>query len=279
MADMARLLLIYHYGGIYMDTDFYCHRPFSHLIDNVIQTMHSIPSFHEYLTNNLSKDLLVVSLEPKVHANLFRHKERVLIQDFFLATPKHPFFKWLLDDRNNKSQMIDYSYVKGPFSYAIEKDVDLYRQVMVTGNKNKAADPKGSARYRRSRRRLIDSMDVLPLLANATDQTVNQTMTADVKSLEATTARAKLSMATASSAVTVSQMTNSVESRKHSTTLFSKESYSFTPSSGIILELREDVLHPLIDATNSRLYEVCEKDVDNPMNQDSCRIVSPLASI
>jgi len=29
MADMARVLLSYHYGGIYMDLDFYCHRPFS----------------------------------------------------------------------------------------------------------------------------------------------------------------------------------------------------------------------------------------------------------
>ena len=26
MADMARVLMIYHYGGIYMDLDFYCHR-------------------------------------------------------------------------------------------------------------------------------------------------------------------------------------------------------------------------------------------------------------
>ena len=28
MADMARVLIVYHYGGIYMDLDFYCHRPF-----------------------------------------------------------------------------------------------------------------------------------------------------------------------------------------------------------------------------------------------------------
>ena len=26
MADMARVLVIYHYGGIYMDLDFYCYR-------------------------------------------------------------------------------------------------------------------------------------------------------------------------------------------------------------------------------------------------------------
>jgi mannosyltransferase OCH1-like enzyme len=28
MADMARVLVIYHYGGIYMDLDFYCYRCF-----------------------------------------------------------------------------------------------------------------------------------------------------------------------------------------------------------------------------------------------------------
>lgn len=26
MADMARVLVIYHFGGIYMDLDFYCYR-------------------------------------------------------------------------------------------------------------------------------------------------------------------------------------------------------------------------------------------------------------
>ena len=44
-------------------------------------------------------NLLVVSLEPRIHANVFRDKDRVVIQDFFMATPKHPFFKWFLDDR------------------------------------------------------------------------------------------------------------------------------------------------------------------------------------
>lgn len=26
MADMARVIVIYHFGGIYMDLDFYCYR-------------------------------------------------------------------------------------------------------------------------------------------------------------------------------------------------------------------------------------------------------------
>jgi hypothetical protein len=49
------------------------------------------------------KDVLVVSLEPTIHANIFRDKERVVIQDFYMSTVRHPFFKWLLDDRSDKA--------------------------------------------------------------------------------------------------------------------------------------------------------------------------------
>ena len=49
------------------------------------------------------KDILIVSLEPTIHANIFRDKDRVVIQDFYMSTVRHPFFKWFLDDRSNKS--------------------------------------------------------------------------------------------------------------------------------------------------------------------------------
>ena len=42
---------------------------------------------------------MVVSLEPVVHANILRNKHRIVIQDFYMCTPKHPFLKWLLEDR------------------------------------------------------------------------------------------------------------------------------------------------------------------------------------
>lgn len=45
------------------------------------------------------KDILIVSLEPTIHANIFRDKDRVVIQDFYMSTVRHPFFKWFLDDR------------------------------------------------------------------------------------------------------------------------------------------------------------------------------------
>jgi len=97
MADMARVLLAYHFGGIYMDLDFYCHRPFkcllSHVRDLLIQQQQQTLA-HRMLSNThsnatstttpaslpLPKDVLVVSREPLAHAVLFRNKTRVVIQ-------------------------------------------------------------------------------------------------------------------------------------------------------------------------------------------------------
>ena len=84
MADMARVLVIYHYGGIYMDLDFYCHRPFTCLIESLLPIeligedrgggSASSSSRSSSSSSSVSKDMLVVSLEPAVHANIFRDK-------------------------------------------------------------------------------------------------------------------------------------------------------------------------------------------------------------
>ena len=81
MADMARFLIIYHYGGIYMDLDFYCHKPFSCLIESLSSKY--LPK-NTLASTNTNSSLFVVSLEPRVHGLLFRSKPRVVIQDFFL---------------------------------------------------------------------------------------------------------------------------------------------------------------------------------------------------
>lgn len=122
MADMARILVTYHTGGIYMDLDFYCHRPFSCL--DALVTRLASASGH--------KHVLAVSLEPSVHATIFRNKERVVIQDFYMATPKHPFFKWFLDNRKAAFERDPLHPAKGPFSYSIEADIDAYRAAKVT---------------------------------------------------------------------------------------------------------------------------------------------------
>ena len=85
MSDMARVLVMYHYGGIYMDLDFYCHRPFTCLIESLLPTefmgdenvrssSSSSSSRGRSSSSSVSKDVLVVSLEPAVHANIYRDK-------------------------------------------------------------------------------------------------------------------------------------------------------------------------------------------------------------
>jgi hypothetical protein len=87
MADMARVLLIYHHGGIYMDLDFYCHRPFNCMIDSVTKKLDKILSS----TLNQLDNILLVPLEPYDHAVTLQNKTRIVIQDFYMASPKHPF--------------------------------------------------------------------------------------------------------------------------------------------------------------------------------------------
>ena len=131
MADMARFLIIYHYGGIYMDLDFYCHKPFDCLIASLYASY--LPST-QYSANH---SLFVVSLEPLIHAKFLRSKSRVVIQDFFLSSPRHPFVHWLLHDRlaaykDQKARQATNPKVKlddRPFSFSIEDDIDRYRKI------------------------------------------------------------------------------------------------------------------------------------------------------
>ena len=121
MADMARILVAYHFGGIYMDLDFYCHRPFS-CLDALVTKLARLSG---------QQHVLAVSLEPAVHAAIFRSKDRVVIQDFYMATPKHPFLRWFLDNRKQAFDKDPSRPAKGPFSYSIEADIDAYRAFKV----------------------------------------------------------------------------------------------------------------------------------------------------
>ena len=131
MADMARVVMVYHYGGIYMDLDFYCVKKFKCLEAKVVElSKTTLPSGYadklgDYDSPGKANHLLAVPREPDAHAMLFREKERVVIQDFYLVTPKHPFLKWFLDDKlasfyyetDLKNNHNGPPTTKGPFSY------------------------------------------------------------------------------------------------------------------------------------------------------------------
>jgi hypothetical protein len=85
MADMARVLITYHYGGTYMDLDFYCHKPLRCVVQQAEQQLLSVLEHNkvhgeEVSQEHLPRNVLIVSREPVVHAVVFRNKTRVVIQ-------------------------------------------------------------------------------------------------------------------------------------------------------------------------------------------------------
>jgi hypothetical protein len=144
MADMARVLITYHFGGIYMDLDFYCYRSFECLENYLVRQIHSkeklfagnpqatsfassVSSGGYNKTHYLSSDILIVSREPEIHSQFIHHRSRVVIQDFFFATPKHPFLRWFLEAINTQFKEGNLK-TKGPFSYSIQGILDEYYQ-------------------------------------------------------------------------------------------------------------------------------------------------------
>jgi hypothetical protein len=247
MADMARVLIIYHYGGIYLDLDFYCHRPFS-CLEAFLPPLTSA-------TSSAAEDILIVSLEPKIHANIFRDKDRVVIQDFYMATARHPFFKWLLDDRLARFLQDPEHPAKGPFSYSIEKDIDAYW--MHVAAKTTAATTAKHSRQLGSQDRIV--------LVNSTNTSMLR-RGVGVKDL----GREREAGRSSSNSISNSSSGSSSRSLGSSRGLIAEPSSSRSSSSspgsnaelrpsspGSIVELPADVLHPLVDETNSRLYSKC----------------------
>ena len=69
-ADAIRYLVLYHFGGLYLDTDFECLRPFDELIAD-----------HTF----------VITSEPAVHSKNFYQLDLMVTNGFMASIPKHPF--------------------------------------------------------------------------------------------------------------------------------------------------------------------------------------------
>lgn len=121
MADMARFIIAYHHGGVYLDLDFYCHRPLFCLEQHALEQIGQLSNH-----NTVHGDILIVSREPVLHAKFIHNADRIVIQDFIMVTARHPFLKWLLDSRAEAFAK-DAAFAKtGPFSYHIDKALDEY---------------------------------------------------------------------------------------------------------------------------------------------------------
>ena len=77
-ADIARIAILHHFGGVYFDLDILCLKPIQDLID--------------FNTNNV-----YVALEPSEQTKKIFNKENLLCNAFIAAPAKHPLFKEALE--------------------------------------------------------------------------------------------------------------------------------------------------------------------------------------
>jgi mannosyltransferase OCH1-like enzyme len=73
-ADIARIAILYHYGGVYIDLDILSLKPLEELVD--------------FTTDNV-----YVALEPAEQTKRIFGSDKVLCNAFIVTPPKHPLFK------------------------------------------------------------------------------------------------------------------------------------------------------------------------------------------
>lgn len=81
-ADIARLLILYHYGGIYIDLDILCLKNIENIVD-------------------LNTDNVLLCMEPDEQTKSVFNKENVLCNAFMATPAKHPLFKQAIEEIKN----------------------------------------------------------------------------------------------------------------------------------------------------------------------------------
>lgn len=78
-ADIARIVILYHYGGVYFDLDVLTMKPLNDLID-------------------FEGDSVFMALEPPEQTKKIFNNENVLCNAFIATPAKHPLFKQAMED-------------------------------------------------------------------------------------------------------------------------------------------------------------------------------------
>lgn len=236
MADMARVILAFHFGGMYMDLDFYCHRPMQCLEHYALHLLSKHKPFQNVTRSHLIQhrvNLLLVPREPLIHGYYLHGRPRVVIQDLYMSTPKHPFLQWLLDDLT--TDFIHNNYTlnqKGPLSYSIDPLLDEFYK-----NNNFTTLPSSVQSQRTSVAYLANECNELfQDAANLTDFNVEDIHVPHTRTL-GNNGRGKCQ---------------------------------------IIIEVDENLLHPLVDASNHRLQEKCHNppDTSSPSNSNKYAVIT-----
>ena len=95
--DSLRILLLHHFGGLYVDLDVECLRNVQPL---------------------LAGCRVVFPAEPAIHAHLWRHKgyKQVMATAFMASEPGHPFWAAMIDELRRSAHIDDVMESTGPFA-------------------------------------------------------------------------------------------------------------------------------------------------------------------
>lgn len=110
--DAFRYFLLYHYGGLYVDIDFECLKPFDALVN--------------------MESTCILGLEPELHAERLYNKERLICNAIMASTRKHRFWKHvfsMLIKCKNEKDVLDATgpmMLKNAFDTYPYKDVTLF---------------------------------------------------------------------------------------------------------------------------------------------------------
>jgi hypothetical protein len=200
-----------------------------------------------------------------VHANIFRNKERVVIQDFYMATPKHPFFRWFLDNRKAAFEKDPAHPAKGPFSYSIEKEIDEYKAFKVTERQMK----------KEARLAALDATNLKSGIVKFRGGGGAAAMGVGVGGSNGTAAFRKArggSRGGSGGRGGGQKRKNAAKGDGGGDLDEAQDTVDLTE--GVIVELREDFLHSLVDSSNSRLGKTCSLSPIPDIAKDSCTYVN-----
>ncbi len=76
-ADAFRYFVLHHYGGLYVDLDFECLRPFEPLLDDA--------------------GTCIMGIEPKIHAERLYNRDRLICNALMASPPGHRFWSHTID--------------------------------------------------------------------------------------------------------------------------------------------------------------------------------------
>ena len=118
-ADISRIVLLYHYGGVYIDLDILTLKKLDELID-------------------FDSDFFYVSMEPKEQTKMLYQKDNMVCNAFFATPAKHPVMQKALEQivriwKNNGDQIMNKFNIFGTdiISYAMTCSTDIYSQCKI----------------------------------------------------------------------------------------------------------------------------------------------------